>query len=155
MTRKRTVTLLLAGFSTLGLLVASSSAHAKAGAGAGAGAKTVHRTIGAKTAHDYWRFHKETKFQYFGIIDLRTPKQFARGRIPGAQNIPADKRLRFKLYKLSKKKAYLIYCRNGKTGRQTLALMKKLRFKEVYNIADGIIAWKRQKYPIKRGTGND
>jgi rhodanese-related sulfurtransferase len=33
--------------------------------------------------------------------------------------------------------------------------MKKLHFKEVYNIADGIIAWKRRKYPLKRGSGSD
>jgi rhodanese-related sulfurtransferase len=151
MTQKRTVTLLLAGFTALVLLAAPAPARAKAGAGA----KTVHRTIDVKTAHDYWQFHKQTKFAYFQIIDLRTDKEFARGRIPGAKNIEANKRIRWKLYKLTKKKAYMVYCKNGKTGKRIMALMKKLRFKEVYNIADGITAWKRRKYPLKRGTDND
>lgn len=39
--------------------------------------------------------------------------------------------------------------------KRIMALMKKLRFREVYNIADGIIAWKRRKYPLKRGADSD
>ena len=149
MTRKRIVTLLLVGIPAVALLMSPAPASARSKV------KSVHRTIKAKTAHDYWQFHKLTNFKSFKILDLRTPKQFARGRIPGAKNVEATKRIRWKLARLSKKMTYMIYCRNGKTGRKTMALMKKLRFKKVYNIADGIIGWNRKKYPLKRGTDND
>ncbi len=147
MSYKRSLLCVLAGVAVLALPTAEAAARSKA--------KTVHRTINVKTARDYWRFHKMTSFASFTIVDLRPNKQFLRGRIPGAKNIVADKRIRFRLRKLSKKRAVMIYCRDGKTGKRILALMKKLRFKEVYNIADGIIAWKRKKYPLKRGTGSD
>ena len=149
MTRNRMVTLLLIGIPVVVRFTASAPASARSKV------KAVHRTIKAKTAHDYWQFHKLTNFKSFKILDLRSPKQFARGRIPGAKNVEATKRIRWKLTRLSKKKTYMIYCRNGKTGKKTMALMKKLRFKKVYNIADGIIAWNRKKYPLKRGTDND
>jgi len=148
MTRKCISTFVLAGISALLLVAAPAPASARAKA------KTVHRTIAVETARDYWLFHKQTKFKYFGIIDLRSPKRFFKGRIPGALNIEANKRIRRKLYKLSKKKAYMVYSRSGKEGKRIMALMKKLRFREVYNIADGIIAWKRRKYPLKSGTSD-
>lgn len=149
MINRRILPLLLGGLVLCTLPADPVAARGKAGA------KTIHRTISAKTAYDYWKFHKLTNFASFAIIDLRTRKQFVRGRIPGAKNIEATKRLRAKLYKLSKKKAYMVYCRNGKVGKKTMALMRKLRFKEVYTIADGIIAWKRRKFPLRRGTGSD
>lgn len=149
MTIRRTLTLLVGGLTLCALAATSASARGKAGA------KTVNRTISAKTAYDYWRFHKLTNFASMMIIDLRSRKQFVRGRIPGAKNIEATKRIRAKLNKLNRKKAYMLYCRNGKVGKKTMALMKKLHFKKVYNIADGIIAWKRRKFPLKRGTGED
>jgi len=149
MTQKCTFALVLVGIPALMLLATPAPA------GARAKVKTVHRTISATTAHDYWLFHKQTNFQYFEIIDLRSPKAHARGRIPGAKNLEANKHLRGKLNRLSKTKAYMIYCRNGKVGKRTMALMKKLRFRTVYNIQDGIIAWNRRKYEIKRGTGDN
>ncbi len=151
MTQKRTITLLAAGISVVVMLAAPTLVSARGGTKG----KTEHRTITAKTAHDYWQFHQLTKFKQMGIIDLRTPKRFARGRIPGAVNVEANKSVRRKLSRLSKKKAYMIYSRNGKEGKRIMALMKKLRFRKVYNIHDGIIAWKRLKYPLKRGTDND
>ncbi len=149
MTLKRTDTLLAVGISAAVLLTAPALADARGKA------KTEHRTITVKTAHDYWQFHQLTQFKQLAIIDLRTPKLFARGRIPGAINIEANKSIRRKLYRLNKKKGYMIYCADGKTGKRIMALMKKLRFRKVYNIADGMTAWKRRKYQLKRGTDND
>jgi len=149
MTQKRFFAVLLAGIPAILLLTSPAPADARSSV------KTVHRTIAVKTAHDYWQFHKLTQFKNFKILDLRSRKKFFRGRIPGALNVEADKRIRQKLYKLSKKKTYMIYSRNGKVGKKTMALMKKLRFKKVYNIRDGIIGWKRKKFPLKRGTDSD
>jgi rhodanese-related sulfurtransferase len=151
MTLKRTDTLLAAGISVFVVLAAPALAEARRGTKT----KTEHRTITAKTAHDYWQFHQLTQFKQLGILDLRIPKLFARGRIPGAINIEANKSIRRKLIRLSKKKGYMIYCTDGKTGNRIMALMKKLRFRKVYNINDGMTAWKRRKYPLKRGTNND
>ncbi len=137
MTLKRIHTLLAAGISAAVLLAAPAPADARGKTKI----KPEHRTITVKTAHDYWQFHQLTQFKQMGILDLRTPKLFARGRIPGAKNLEANKTIRRKLYRLSKKKAYMIYCADGKTGKRIMAMMKKLRFRTVYNIADGMTAW--------------
>ena len=40
---------------------------------------------------------------------------------------------------LSKNKTYLIYCRTGHRSLETVQLMDKMSFSQVYNLADGIL----------------
>ena len=49
---------------------------------------------------------------------------------------------------LDKDKIYLIYCRSEGQSGNTLAMMKKLGFKEVYNMLGGITEWVKNGLPI-------
>jgi rhodanese-related sulfurtransferase len=49
------------------------------------------------------------------LLDVRTPKEFAEGHLPGAVNIPVDD-LRGRLGELSKDRRILAYCQVGMRG---------------------------------------
>ncbi len=84
----------------------------------------------------------------FVILDVRTPQEFREERLSGAINLDYYSRtFRNDLNKLDKDKTYLIYCYSGMRSGATLNLMKKSRFKEVYNISGGILAWKADGLP--------
>jgi rhodanese-related sulfurtransferase len=85
----------------------------------------------------------------FVLIDIRTPEEFMSGYIEGAVNINYhDNDFIEKLDKLDKNKTYLIYCRTGRRSSDTINIMKKLKFNEVYRILGDIVRWKAEKLPL-------
>ena len=52
------------------------------------------------------------------VLDVRTPEEFAAGRVPGAVLIPHDQ-LASRLDQLDKSRPVIVYCRSGR--RSTLA----------------------------------
>lgn len=83
------------------------------------------------------------------IIDLRTVQELESGYVEGAVNIDfylSD--FKAKLDALDKDKKYVIYCRSGNRSGQTMKIMKKLKFKEVYNLLGGVGALVRAGYPL-------
>jgi rhodanese-related sulfurtransferase len=85
----------------------------------------------------------------FVLIDVRTPEEFMSGHIEGAVNINYhDNDFVENLDKLDKSKAYLIYCRTGRRSGDTLNVMRRLKFKEVYRILGDIVRWKAEGLPL-------
>jgi len=83
----------------------------------------------------------------FVILDVRTPAEFADEHIENAINLDYySETFRDDLDKLDKTKIYLIYCRTGSRGESSLAIMKELGFREVYNISGGITEWKAEGF---------
>lgn len=80
------------------------------------------------------------------IIDVRTPAEFEKGAIAGAKNIPVDTILNQLDQLRSYKKIYL-YCLSG--GRSQLALTQLEHSgldAELYNLASGLLAWRKQGF---------
>ena len=80
--------------------------------------------------------------QDFVILDVRSPEEFSEGYIENAVNMdfyavafPDE------LEDLDRDKTYLVYCRSGNRSGMTFKMMKKLGFRNVYNIKGGITAW--------------
>jgi rhodanese-related sulfurtransferase len=85
----------------------------------------------------------------FVLIDVRTPEEFMSGHIEGAVNINYhDNDFIENLDKQDKNKTYLIYCRTGRRSGDTLNVMKRLKFKEVYRILGDIVRWKAEGLPL-------
>ena len=85
----------------------------------------------------------------FVILDVRTPAEFARGHIAGAQLLDYKSNgFSEGLKRLHKAKTYLIYCRTGNRSRHALQLMEKMGFESIYHLSSGITDWTSRKLPL-------
>ena len=85
------------------------------------------------------------------VLDVRTPKEFAAGHIPGAVNIDwnaAD--FGKKVAELDKSKTYLVQCAIGGRSAQAANRMTTLQFTNVYNLEGGIKAWEKAGKPVEK-----
>lgn len=88
----------------------------------------------------------------FVILDVRTPEEFESGHIEGAININynADA-FAEDLNKLDKNKLYLVYCRTGRRSSDTVDIMTRQGFGELYRIDGDIVKWKSEGLPVVKG----
>ncbi|PKL74951.1 MAG: hypothetical protein CVV27_17875 [Candidatus Melainabacteria bacterium HGW-Melainabacteria-1] len=83
------------------------------------------------------------------ILDVRTPQEFAQGRIQGADNLDfylGD--FKAQLERMDRNQPMILYCRSGSRSGKTLAIMRELGFRNVYEIQGGILAWQAAGYPL-------
>jgi rhodanese-related sulfurtransferase len=78
------------------------------------------------------------------VLDVRTPKEFAGGHIPGAINIDIgapdfDK----KVATLDPKKTYLVNCAGGVRSAKACSRLSQLNFGTLYNLEGGMKAWEK------------
>ena len=79
------------------------------------------------------------------ILDVRTKAEFDQLHLTDAINIDfyaSD--FKTQIDSLDKTKTFFVYCRSGNRSGKTMALMKELGFKKVYNLAGGIITDTRE-----------
>ncbi len=86
------------------------------------------------------------------VLDVRTPKEFARGHIEGALNInihdPAFPQL---ASTLDRDKLYIVHCAvnpRGGRGDKSINIMNQLGFSNTLSMDGGLRAWKRAGLPI-------
>ena len=76
------------------------------------------------------------------VLDVRTPKEFAAGHIPGAVNIDVNgPDFQEKIAKLEKDKTYLVHCAAGVRSAKACDKMSQLAFPRLYNLEGGFKAW--------------
>jgi len=86
------------------------------------------------------------------ILDVCTPKEFAKVHIENAINFNFFSRgFKDQLNALDKDKAYFVYCAVGGRSKMVQKQMKKLGFREVYNIVGGTLLWEEEKLPFASG----
>jgi rhodanese-related sulfurtransferase len=85
------------------------------------------------------------------VLDVRTPAENARGRIPGSTLIPLQQ-LQSRLSELSgfKDRPILIYCATGNRSTAAAKILIDNGFNRVVNLRSGISGWEREKMPIER-----
>ena len=87
----------------------------------------------------------------FVLLDVRTPKEFAEERIPGAVMIDyLSPGFREEMAKFDREKTYLVYCRTGNRSKGALKVMRELGFRNVLHLASGITKWKEAGFPTAR-----
>jgi len=83
------------------------------------------------------------------ILDVRTQGEVARGHIKGTSVIDiADREFVSKLNMMQKDKPIYVYCLTGSRSRTAARIMEQNGFKEVYNLAQGVVSWYRSGYPL-------
>jgi sulfur-carrier protein adenylyltransferase/sulfurtransferase len=95
----------------------------------------------AEEAKRYIAEHPEGAF---AILDVRQPWEYEEDHLPGAKLIPMGE-LKDALDKLDKDKPTLVYCAVGGRSRVAAQLMSGMGFKEVFNLAGGIKAYRGAK----------
>ncbi len=85
------------------------------------------------------------------ILDVRTPWEFAKEHIKGAENIDCtDPDFKEQLLKLDREQKYVVYCKSGVRGGKVLDFMKNIGFINVSNMEGGLEAWNKEKLPTKK-----
>lgn len=86
-----------------------------------------------------------TKGKSMILCDVRAKGEFEKNHIKGAMNIPApDLRKRYR--KLDRKKPIALLCSTGHRSSLGASLLKQRGFKEVYNVAGGMIGYTAAGY---------
>lgn len=95
---------------------------------------------------DVKAFKEKMKEPGVVILDVRTPKETAQGKIPGAKEIDFyGDNFESEIEKLDPEKTYLVYCRSGNRSAKTCNLMASKGFKHCYNLVGGYKAWTQQQ----------
>jgi len=86
------------------------------------------------------------------ILDVCTPKEFAKVHLENASNLNfLSRAFKSQLNALDKGKTYFVYCKVGGRSKLVQNQMKKLGFKEVYNIVGGTLLWEEEGLPFASG----
>lgn len=87
------------------------------------------------------------------ILDTCTPKEFAQTHIENAINLNLLSRtFKNQLDALDKDKTYFVYCKVGGRSKLAQKQMKKMGFRQVYNIVGGTLLWEEEGLPVASGV---
>ena len=83
------------------------------------------------------------------LVDVRTYKEYAEGYLPGAVLMDIKETTFDSLInQLDKNRPVFVYCRSGKRSLEAATVLEENKFKIVYNLEGGIIAWKNKGKPV-------
>ncbi len=82
------------------------------------------------------------------IVDIRPPAEFAKGSLPNARNLPADK-VKDGAGGLKKDKPLIVICANGQAASKVAAQLRASGFNEVFILGGGLAAWREAGLPIR------
>jgi rhodanese-related sulfurtransferase len=87
------------------------------------------------------------------VLDVRTPKEYAEGHVPGAVNIDIhDPKFDQKIESLDKSKTYLVHCAKGVRSAAATKKMAGIGFLNLFDFHGGFTAWENAHKPIERGA---
>jgi phage shock protein E len=85
------------------------------------------------------------------VLDIRTPREFAAGHIPGATNIDSyASDFAQKLDALDRTKSYLVHCASGGRSIRSLEQFRKLGFKSIIHLDSGFKGWEKAGNPVEK-----
>ena len=82
------------------------------------------------------------------VVDIRPPEEFAKGSLPNARNLPADK-VKERVSEVKKDKPLIVVCANGRNAGTVAAQLRSSGFNEVFVLGGGLAAWREAGLPIR------
>jgi rhodanese-related sulfurtransferase len=83
------------------------------------------------------------------VLDVREPDEFAAGHLPGATLIPLGVlQQRAAELEAQRSQQIVVICHGGKRSATACAQLAHLGFACSYNVAGGILAWKKARLPV-------
>lgn len=68
------------------------------------------------------------------LLDVRTPQEYAQGRIPGSVNVPLQDLGRIASVAPNKETPLFVYCQSGARSAQAVDLLQRAGYEHVKNI---------------------
>ncbi len=107
--------------------------------------KAIAKNIGTNEFEEMMTSKKDVV-----ILDVRTSEEVAAGAIEGSTHLDIySPNFKSTLEEMDKSKPVMVYCAVGGRSGQAMQMMKKMGFKEVYNLSGGIRAWQSEGKPVK------
>lgn len=104
---------------------------------------------------DVEKFDQKRQERDAVVLDVRTPKEFAEGHVPGAMNVDLnDPKFSQKVGDLDKSKTYLVHCASGVRSERAARKMAGMGFTNLFDFHGGFHAWKNAHKPIEKGDAN-
>jgi hydroxyacylglutathione hydrolase len=86
------------------------------------------------------------------VLDVRSPGEWKKGRVPGAQHIFVPE-LHNRMNELDRKKPTAVYCGSGYRASIATSILKPQGFSELWNVPGSWEAWKKAKLPVEEADG--
>jgi len=137
---QRVKTLLLAMMLVLPLAVSAC----------GMGEQTAdgYENVSIEHAYTHWKQGKDSPIP-FVFLDVRTPKEYAAGHVPGAVNIPVQQ-LQQRLSEVPKDKRLYVYCESGVRAGKASKMLVDAGFGSVENVPTSMRGWRAAGYPVEK-----
>ncbi len=95
-------------------------------------------------------FKKQLEAQHGLALDVRTPSEVERGKLPNASVIDFNApKFEQRVSLIARDKPIFVYCARGGRSAQAAAVMTRLGFTRVYNLSGGIGAWSAEGLPLE------
>lgn len=102
---------------------------------------TENQTQGQKITPDAFQ-KKLTEEKDAYLLDVRTPQEYRDGHLANFINMDYyEAGFSNELEKLNTDNPVFVYCRSGKRSGETVKMLQKMGFKEIYDLKGGITAW--------------
>ncbi len=94
-------------------------------------------------ADDARAYMKKRKSDDFILLDVRQPREYEKGHIPGAKLVPLPT-LTQRLKQIDPEKGIIVYCAVGGRSRVAAQMLTAHGYGEVYNLKGGFKGWEGQ-----------
>ena len=84
------------------------------------------------------------------VLDVRTPKEFAAGHVPGAVNVPYDQ-VASQLAQIPKDKDVVLYCRSGRRTGLAAEVLEANGYTKLEHLQGDMQAWLKDGRPVEGG----
>ena len=109
--------------------------------------ETIYEDLSCIETHELIQLHIDDP--NFVIIDFRPEEKYNKIHLENAIYVDVlSDTIDNYLENLNKEKTYLIYCTIGRRSSVALKKMKKLKFKNVYHLYEGIKEWDEQGFDV-------
>ena len=100
------------------------------------------------------QFDRMRKEKDVVVLDVRTPREFGDGHVPGAVNLSLAgvplKQFDEQVGRLDKGKTYLVHCARGVRSAAAVSRMQKLGFKHLLDYSGGMDEWRKAGKPLEK-----
>jgi len=84
------------------------------------------------------------------MIDVRERFEYRGKKIRDAVNIPSSKNLEYSADTISKNYSLFLYCTTDYRSRRVAEYFQNQGFSKVFNLEGGIVAWKKDGFPVTK-----